>query len=123
MLLVAFGISRHSQYWYGFAKYINRKKQGKARHVRVLSYLCFHFYLDGTQKRTVPSGSCSVLPEDVASTVSIGNGPSEGNHSFDLTFREVWCYACVESAVVRTEAVGNNVLRWTRTNDCRGVGR
>ena len=43
----------------------------------------------GVKERTVPSRTCSMLPEDVASTVSIRNNSDDGNHSFDLTFREV----------------------------------
>merc|ERR1712032_1613122 len=40
------------------------------------------------EKRAVPSRTCSRLPDDVASTVSVRDGLRDGNHSFDLTFRE-----------------------------------
>ena len=64
--------------------------------MRIRVRLCAYGYRNGvssnlfdTQKRTVPSRACSVLPEDVASTVSLQNGSGDGNYSFDLTFREV----------------------------------
>ena len=66
-------------------------------HICVLLCLCAGIIYFGLlvvvfgdmQERTVPSRTCSMLPEDVASTVSIANNSDDGNHSFDLTFREV----------------------------------